>query len=229
MNLFLTALFVVFALNLFGMFEIRVPSSLLSKLDSRAQSGTTAATLLMGLTFTLTSFNLHGGLRRHGAGGGNARRVAVGGHRHARLLDRLRAPVFSARALSPQWLHALPKSGGWLNSVKVVMGFLELAAAFKFISNVDLVWQWNTVSRQLVLAGWIALALVTAIYLLGKFQLTHDTPVERLGVMRMLMSTFFLGLAFYLLAGLFGAPLGELDAFLPARTNANRDFLLSGK
>jgi len=214
MNLFLTALFVVFALNLFGMFEIRVPSSILSKLDSRAQSGTMAATLLMGLTFTLTSFTCTAAF---------VGTVLVAATRGEWLWATVGMLAFSTAfalpffllALFPQWLHALPKSGGWLNSVKVVMGFLELAAAFKFISNVDLVWQWQTISRHLVLAGWIALALVTAIYLLGKFQLTHDTPVERLGVMRMLMSTFFLGVAFYLLAGLFGAPLGELDAFLP--------------
>jgi thiol:disulfide interchange protein DsbD len=118
-------------------------------------------------------------------------------------------------ALFPRWLSSLPKSGGWLNSVKVVMGFLEIAAAFKFLSNVDLVWGWNTVSRNLVLAAWIAIALVTAIYLLGKIQLPHDTLVERLGVVRMLFATFFFAVTFYLMTGLFGAPLGELDAWLP--------------
>src|SRR5262249_7797934 len=118
-------------------------------------------------------------------------------------------------ALFPRWLSSLPKSRGWLNSVKVVMGFLEIAAAFKFLSNVDLVWGWNTVSRNLVLAAWIAIALVAAIYLLGKIQLPHDTLVERLSVMRMLFATFFFAVSFYLLAGLFGAPLGELDAWLP--------------
>ena len=214
MNLFLMSLFAVFALNLFGMFEIRIPASLLSKLDARAQSGTTAATLLMGLTFTLTSFTCTAafvGTVLVAATQGEWIWATVG----MLAFSTAFAFPFFLLALFPQWLHSLPKSGGWLNSVKVVMGFLELAAAFKFLSNVDLVWGWQTVSRQLVLAGWIALALVAAIYLLGKFQLPHDTPVERLSVARMLMSTLFLGIAFYLLAGLFGSPLGELDAWLP--------------
>jgi thiol:disulfide interchange protein len=122
---------------------------------------------------------------------------------------------FFLLALFPKWMQSLPKSGGWLNSVKVVMGFLELGAAFKFLSNVDLVWGWETVSRNLVLAGWIAIAIVTSIYLLGKFQLPHDTPVQKIGVMRMLTATSFLGLAFYFLTGLFGGNLGEWEAMLP--------------
>jgi thiol:disulfide interchange protein DsbD len=214
MNLFLVALFVVFALNLFGMFEIRIPSRWLSKLDARAGTGTMAATLLMGLTFTLTSFTCTAAFV------GTVLVTATRGEWFWSAVGMLAfstafALPFFLLALFPQYLRSLPSSGGWLNSVKVVMGFLELAAAFKFLSNADLVWGWNTVSRHLVLAGWIAIAIVTAIYLLGKFQLPHDTPVERLGVARMLMSTFFLGLAFYLLAGLFGARMGELDAFLP--------------
>ncbi|HYE76088.1 MAG TPA: thioredoxin family protein, partial [Blastocatellia bacterium] len=98
-------------------------------------------------------------------------------------------------------------------------GFLELAAAFKFLSNADLVWEWEVVSRTLVLAAWIAIAVVTALYLLGKFQLPYDTPIKSLGVIRMLMATFFLSVAFYLLAGLFGAQLGFLDALLPPAEN----------
>jgi len=105
-------------------------------------------------------------------------------------------------------LHSLPKSGGWMNSVKVVLGFLEIGAAFKFLSNVDLVWGWNTVSRNLVLAAWIGLALGAALYLFGKFQLPLDSPVKTLSVQRMLAGVTFLGLSFYLLTGLFGAPLG---------------------
>jgi thiol:disulfide interchange protein len=214
MNLFLTALFVVFALNLFGLFEIRLPSSLLSKLDARAQSGTIAASLLMGLTFTLTSFTCtfaFVGTALVGATQGEWFWSALGMLAFATAF----ASPFFLLAVFPHWLRSLPSSGGWLNSTKVVMGFLELAAAFKFLSNVDLVWEWETVSRNLVLAAWIAIAVVTAVYLLGKFQLTYDTPVKSLGVLRMLTATFFLGVAFYLLAGLFGAPLGFLDALLP--------------
>jgi thiol:disulfide interchange protein len=215
MNLFLTALFVVFALNLFGMFEIRLPSSWLSKLDSRAQGQSSlVATLLMGLTFTLTSFTCTAafvGTVLVAATQGEWFWAAIGMFAFATAF----ASPFFLLALFPRWLHSLPKSGGWLNSVKVVMGFLEIAAAFKFLSNVDLVWGWQTVSRTMVLAAWVALAIITAIYLLGKFQLPYDTKVERLGVARMLSATFFLAMAFYLLTGLFGGKLGELDAFLP--------------
>ncbi len=215
MNLALTIVFVVFALNLFGMFEIRIPSRLLSKLDAKSQGSTSwIATLLMGLTFTLTSFTCTAAF---------VGTVLVAASQGEWLWAALGMMVFSSAfafpffllALFPNWLKSLPKSGGWLNSVKVVMGFLELAAAFKFLSNVDLVWGWNTISRSLVLAAWIAIAIVTAIYLLGKFQLPYDTEVKSLGVVRMLMSVLFLGLAFYLLTGLLGARLGELDSFLP--------------
>ncbi|HZS05966.1 MAG TPA: cytochrome c biogenesis protein CcdA [Blastocatellia bacterium] len=214
MNLILTTVFVVFALNLFGMFEIRVPSGLLSKLDSRAKASSWIGTLLMGLTFTLTSFTCTAAF---------VGTVLVAATQGEKLWAAIGMMVFSSAfafpffllALFPRWLKSLPKSGGWLNSVKVVMGFLELAAAFKFISNVDQVWGWSVFTRTLVLAAWIAISIVTAVYLLGKFQLPYDTAVERLGVVRMMMSVFFLGIAFYLLTGLFGGRLGELDSFLP--------------
>jgi thiol:disulfide interchange protein len=228
MNLFLMALFVVFALNLFGMFEIRVPTGLVSKLDARAQAGqmgTMFATILMGVTFTLTSFTCTTAFV------GTVLIYAAHGVWFWAVVGMLAfatafALPFFLFALFPRWLQSLPKSGGWLNSVKVVMGFLELGAAFKFLSNADLVWGWNTVSRNLVLAAWIALALVAAIYLLGKIQLPHDSSVERLGVLRMLFATSFFGVAFYLLIGLFGAPLGELDAWLPPEESNGRAALL---
>lgn len=222
MNLFLTLLFVVFALNLFGMFEIRVPTGLVSKLDAKAnkgEGGQTFATILMGITFTLTSFTCTTAFV------GTVLIYATRGDWFWAVLGMVVfatafALPFFLFALFPQWLQSLPKSGGWLNSVKVTMGFLELAAAFKFLSNVDLVWGWQTVSRPLVLAAWIAIAIVAGVYLLGKILLPHDSSVEHLGVLRMLAATFFFGIAFYLLTGLFGSPLGELDAWLPpARAN----------
>ena len=125
------------------------------------------------------------------------------------------AAPFFVFALFPRFLQSLPKSGGWMNSVKVVLGFLELGAAFKFLSNVDLVWGWETVSRNLVLAAWIGLALGAAFYLFGKFQLPLDLPVKTLSVPRMLGGVLFVALSFHLVTGLYGAPLGELDAWLP--------------
>src|SRR5262245_13891817 len=224
MNLLLTALFVVFALNLFGMFEIRVPTGLVSKLDAQAQAGrmgTMFATILMGVTFTLTSFTCTTAFV------GTVLIYATQGEWFWAVLGMLAfATAFAFPcflfALFPRWLSSLPKSGGWLNSVKVVMGFLEIAAAFKFLSNVDLVWGWNTVSRNLVLSAWIAIVLVASIYLLGKIQLPHDSPVERLGVLRMLFATFFFAVTFYLLTGLSGAPLGELDAWLPPEASRGK-------
>ena len=118
-------------------------------------------------------------------------------------------------SLFPQGLSALPRSGGWLNSVKVVMGFLELAAALKFLSNVDLVWHWGVLSREVFIAAWIAIFVLCGVYLLGKIRLPHDTPMESVGPLRLLTSMGCLAFSFYLLTGLFGAPLGELDAFFP--------------
>jgi thiol:disulfide interchange protein DsbD len=215
MNLLLTALFVVFALNLFGAFEIRLPSRLLSTLDAQSRRGSgLVPTLLMGLTFTLTSFTCTAafvGTVLVAATQGEWTWAAIGMFAFATAF----AAPFFLLALFPSWLHSLPKSGGWLNSVKVVMGFLEIAAAFKFLSNVDLVWGWNTVSRSVVLAAWVAIAAVTALYLLGLFRLPHDSRVEQVGVARMLSSVAFAALGVYLLTGLFGARLGELDPFLP--------------
>ncbi len=227
MNLFLTTLFVVFALNLFGMFEIRLPSGFISKLDAKSQSGTTAATLLMGLTFTLTSFTCTAafvGTVLVAVTQGEWFWPAVG----MLSFSSAFAFPFFLLALFPKWMQSLPKSGGWLNSVKVVMGFLELGAAFKFLSNVDLVWGWNTVSRNLVIAAWIAISIVAAIYLLGKFLLPHDTPVQNIGVSRMLSATFFLGLAFYFLTGLFGANLGEWEAMLPPAQASSNSLVAGG-
>ncbi len=213
-NLLLTTLFAVFALNLFGLFEIQLPAGLINRLDAKSRTGTTAATLLMGLTFTLTSFTCTAAFV------GTVLVAVTRGDWFWPTVGMLAfstafALPFFLLALFPKYLQSLPRSGGWMNSVKVVMGFLELGAAFKFLSNVDLVWGWNTVSRNLVLAAWVAISIVTALYLLGKFLLPHDSPVTRLGVPRMLLATFFLALALYFLTGLFGASLGEWEAMLP--------------
>jgi thiol:disulfide interchange protein DsbD len=122
---------------------------------------------------------------------------------------------FFVLALVPQLISQLPRAGGWMNSVKVTMGFLEVAAAMKFLSNVDLIWKWGIFTRSAVLAIWIAIGVVLSLYLLGKFQLSHDSKPERIGVVRLISAVLSLAISFYLVTGLFGAKLGEIESFLP--------------
>jgi len=215
-NLLITAIFLGFALNLFGLFQIGVPSSVLTRL-SKAGGGGYVQALLMGLTFTLTSFTCtvpFVGTVLVATSQGDWLWPALGMLGFSVVF----AAPFFVLALLPRLLTAMPKSGGWLNSVKVTMGFLEVAAAMKFVSNVDLVWHWSIFTREVVLAVWLAIAVTAAVYLMGKIQLPHDSPVESLGVIRMLWAVFFLAIGFYLFTGLIGGSLGELDAFLPPRT-----------
>ena len=216
-NLSITAIFVAFALALFGLFEIRLPYGLLNKLNS-VQGGSYGAILIMGFTFSLTSFTCTAPFV------GTLLVLTAQGTWMWPILGMLAfstafAAPFFFLALFPQTLSALPQSGGWLNSVKVVMGFLELAAALKFLSNVDLVWQWGVLSREVFIAGWIAIFLLCGLYLLGKIRLPHDSPLDAIGPLRLLASSGCLAFGLYLMTGLFGAPLGEWDAFFPPYGN----------
>lgn len=214
-NFLIAGIFIAFALNLFGLFEIVVPSGVLTKLTAKSQSGGgIASLLLMGLTFTLTSFTCtvpFVGTILVAASQGDIWWSVLG----MLAFSTAFAFPFFLLALFPSWLKSLPKSGAWLNSVKVVMGFLELAAAMKFLSNVDLVWSLGILNRDLFLALWVGIGIVTSIYLLGKIRLPHDTPVESIGVFRMMFAMFFIGISVYLYTGFNNKPLGELDAFLP--------------
>jgi thiol:disulfide interchange protein DsbD len=122
---------------------------------------------------------------------------------------------FMLFAAFPGWLNALPKSGGWLNTVKVVLGFLELAFALKFLSTADMVWQNHWLEREMFLAIWVAIAFLTTLYLLGVFRMPNDSPVQHIGVFRMLVATVFAVLGFYLLPGIFGAPVKLVAGFPP--------------
>jgi thiol:disulfide interchange protein len=216
-NLVITAIFVIFALSLFGLFEIQIPTSILNQLNS-TQGGGYAGILLMGFTFSLTSFTCTAPFV------GTLLVLTTQGTWLWPILGMLAFSVafalpFFFLSLFPQSLSALPKSGGWLNSVKVVMGFLELAAAMKFLSNVDLVWNWGLLNREVFIASWIAIFLLCGIYLLGKIRLPNDTPLETVGPGRLLATVGFFTFSFFLLTGLFGSPLGELDAFFPPYGN----------
>ena len=218
-NLFITAIFLGFAFNLLGAYEIQVPPVLLNRLDSATRNGASSGTvgaLLMGLMFTLTSFTCTApfiGTLLVTASQGQWQRPLAGMLAYSVVF----ALPFFVLAVVPQWMARLPKSGGWLNSVKVVMGFLEIAAAMKFLSNADLVWKWNIFTHDVVLAVWVAVMLITTLYLLGKFTLPHDTPVtgSALSAGRAFASMVALGTGIWLATGLTGRSLGTLESFLP--------------
>ncbi len=227
-NLLITGIFLFFAFNLFGAYEITIPTGVLTKLDNLTRSkegegsGIVGA-LLMGLTFTLTSFTCTSPFV------GTILVSAANGAWQLPLLGMLAfssvfALPFFALALAPQLVSTLPRAGGWMNSIKVAMGFLEVAAAMKFISNVDLIWKWGIFTRTFVLAVWIAIGIILAVYLLGKFQLPHDSKTERIGALRVMSAILSLAISFYLLTGLFGARLGELESFLPPETETSKNF-----
>jgi thiol:disulfide interchange protein len=222
-NLLITAIFLGFAFSLFGAYEIAVPSAILTRLDSlspRTGGPSVTGTLLMGLTFTLTSFTCTApfvGTLFVMASQGDWQRPVVG----MLAFSTIFALPFFVLALVPQLVSQLPRAGGWLNSVKVSMGFLEVAAAMKFISNVDLVWGWNIFTRDVVLASWIAIGVLLTLYLIGAFRVGRDAAVRRLGAVRLGAAMASLALSVYLTTGLFGSRLGEIEAFLPPATDGS--------
>ena len=233
-NVLLGALFIVLALSLFGMFELTLPNSLTRWTSSREGRGGLAGTVFMALTFTIVSFTCVAPFL-----GGFAGIVASGQFHYwemalgALAFSSAFAAPFFLLALFPSALRRLPRSGGWLNSVKVVMGFLELAAALKFFRTAELRWLPEPAyfTYDVILCLWVALALVCGLYLLNLFRLGHDEVLESVGVPRMLWGMAFLGLAFYMLPGIFrGGPEGTrqrpsgvvfawIDAFLLPDTN----------
>ena len=218
-NLFIASLFIYFAFSLFGMYEIDIPDKL-KQLSLRQESRDgVIGTIFMAVTFTLTSFTCtvqFVGLLLVAASQGQWFWPMIG----MIVFSSAFASPFFLLALFPQYLANLPKSGGWLNSTKVVMGFLELAAAFKFISNTDLVWGWGFFSHNIVLAVWAVLMILCGIYLLGKIRFPHDSPVEFLSAGRLVISTIFLVFGLYLSSGLYGQRLhGLIYSYLPPQMN----------
>ena len=220
-NLFIAALFIYFALSLFGMYEIEVPQKLRQFSLNQEGRGGVIGTLFMAVTFTLTSFTCtvqFVGLLLVAASQGQWFWPMIG----MIVFSAAFAFPFFFLALFPQYLAKMPKSGGWLNSVKVVMGFLELAAAFKFLSNTDLVWGWGFFSHNAVLAVWAVLMLLVGFYLLGKIQLPHDSPIVSVSVPRLMLSAAFLTFGLYLTSGLFGQRIhGIIYAYLPPIVEAD--------
>ena len=214
-NGFIALIFGVFALSLLGAFEITLPSSLLTKFDQASRRGGYLGTLLMGLTFSLTSFACVGPF----VGSLLAASVQSKGSEPVlgmvSFATGLASPFFFLAAF-PSYLKRLPKSGGWLARVKVVMGFVLLAAMLKYWSNVDQVLQTNWLTRERFLAGWFVLFGMAGLYLLGLLRLEGIEAGEPLGITRLLIASALLIFALSLLPGMFGAPLGELDAYVPA-------------
>jgi thiol:disulfide interchange protein DsbD len=214
-NAFITLVFGAFALSLLGAFEITLPSSMLTKLDSASRRGGYFGTLLMGLTFALTSFACIGPFM------GSLLVASVQSRGLQPVLGMvsfavgLASPFFFLAAF-PSYLKKLPKSGGWLARVKVVMGFVLLAAMLKYASNIDQVLQLGWLTRERFLAGWFVLFTLAGLYLLGLLKLEGNEDGEHLGIGRLLVASVLLIFAFSLLPGMFGAPLGELDAYVPA-------------
>ena len=216
-NGFITLVFGAFALSLLGAFEITLPSSMLTKLDSASRRGGYFGTLLMGLTFALTSFACIGPFM------GSLLVASVQSKGLQPVLGMvsfaggLASPFFFLAAF-PGYLKKLPKSGGWLARVKVVMGFVLLAAMLKYASNIDQVLQLGWLTRERFLAGWFVLFTLAGLYLLGLLKLEGNAESDHLGIGRLLTASILLIFAFSLLPGMFGAPLGELDAYVPAAT-----------
>ena len=221
-NLFIAALFIYFAFSLFGHYEIQMPSAFRQFSSRQEQRGGVIGILFMALTFTLTSFTCtvqFVGLLLVAASQGAFFWPALG----MVVFSTAFAFPFFFLALFPQYLAKLPKSGGWLNSVKVTMGFLELGAAMKFISNTDLVWQWGIFTQQIVLAVWVIISFMMGFYLIGKIKLPHDSDLPFIGVPRLVLSIVFMSFGLYLTGGLFGQPLhGLIDSYLPPVVDANR-------
>jgi len=218
-NLFIASLFIYFAFSLFGMYEIDIPDKL-KQLSLRQESRDgVIGTIFMAVTFTLTSFTCtvqFVGLLLVAASQGQWFWPMIG----MIVFSSAFASPFFLLALFPQYLANLPKSGGWLNSTKVVMGFLEMAAAFKFISNTDLVWGWGFFSHNIVLAIWAILMILCGVYLLGKIRFPHDSPVEFLSAGRLVISMVFLIFGLYLSSGLYGQRLhGLIYSYLPPQMN----------
>jgi len=219
LNLTLAALFIFFALNLFGLYQITLPSSTLTRLDqeTRRREAHLTGAILMGLTFALTSFTCTApfvGTVLVTAATGAWREPALG----MLVYSTVFALPFFVLALIPQWAARLPKAGRWLVTLKVVMGFLELAAAIKFLSNADLVWHWGIFTRDVVLALWIALSGLTAAYLVASGPGT---------VGRLAGAAAALGVGIWLATGLVGRSLGELESFLPPKPGQRDSYVLN--
>ena len=224
-NLIFFVVFVVFGLSFLGLFEITLPHGMVNKIDAQADKGGWGGVFFMALTLVVVSFSCTGPIVASILG------LAARGERITPVVGMLGfslafALPFTLFAIFPAWLKSLPRSGGWLNTVKVVLGFVELMLALKFLSMADLAYHWNLLPRDIYLVLWIALSGLLGLYLLGRFKLSHDSELPHLSVGRLLMAVVAFSFMTYLVPGLFGAPLPLLAGYLPPQSR--NDFSLAG-
>ena len=214
-NMLFFVIFFIFALSFFGAFEITLPSSWVNKADQASDKGGLVGIFFMAFTLSLVSFSctgpIIGTLLVEAARGSSYLGPIMGMTGFALAL----ALPFGLFAAFPGWLNTLPKSGGWLNSVKVVLGFLELALAMKFLSNVDLAYHWGLLKREVFIAIWIVIFGLMGLYLLGKLKFSHDSDMHHLGTGRLIVAIITLSFTVYLIPGLWGAPLRAISGFPP--------------
>ncbi len=224
-NFFFFLLLVAFALSFLGAFELVLPSSWVNKMDSNSDKGGLGGLFFMAGTLALVSFSctgpIVGTLLVQAATMGQLLGPAIGMLGFAIAL----AIPFVLFAMFPAWMKAMPKSGGWLNSVKVVLGFLELAFSFKFLSNVDLAYHWNWFDREIFLSLWIVISALMGVYLLGKLKLPNDSDVKHVSTTRLVLAIITLSFTVYMIPGLWGAPLKSISAFLPPMST--QDFVMT--
>ncbi|OCX54370.1 hypothetical protein BEL04_08925 [Mucilaginibacter sp. PPCGB 2223] len=227
-NFFFFLLLVVFAASFLGAFELTLPNSWINKMDANSNRGGWAGIFFMAATLALVSFSctgpIIGGLLVQAATTGALLGPAVGMFGFSFAL----AIPFALFAMFPSLMASLPRSGGWLNSVKVMLGFLELALAFKFLSNVDLAYHWHFLDREVFLVLWIAIAALAGLYLLGKLKFAHDSELSHISVPRLFVAIVVFAFTIYLVPGLWGAPLKSISALLPPQSTQDFDLYTVG-
>jgi thiol:disulfide interchange protein DsbD len=213
-NLFFFAIFVLFALSFFGLFEIRLPNKFVNKMDSQSNKSGVLGIFFMAFTLVLVSFSCTGpiaGTILLQAANGDTIQPLVGMFGFSLAF----ALPFTLFAIFPNWLKSMPKSGGWLNTVKVVLGFLELAFALKFLSIVDQVYHWGILDRGVYLALWIVIFTFLGFYLLGKIRFPHEQKQKNTSVGRLVSAILVFSFVVYLIPGLVGAPLKAMAGYMP--------------
>ncbi len=222
-NLIFFAIFMIFAASFFGAFEITMPSWMVNKADAKSDKGGIIGVFFMALTLVLVSFSCTGPIV------GSILIKSTQGEIWEPIITMLAFSIafalpFTVFAFAPSLLKDLPKSGGWLNSVKVVLGFLELALGLKFLSVADQTYHWGILDREVYLALWIVIFSLLGLYLLGKIRFAHDTPQEHLSVKRLILSIIVFAFVVYMIPGMWGAPLKALSGYMPPI--ATQDFVL---